>query len=150
MFPVSAAMLKQPADYDASLEALSRPLMPLVEYSLDEEGRMTVQNDTARSYRYIDMTSQTEALFGFIERTIDTELVEELAFLASYDETRKAIRDIVDMPDRQIDLFIRFCLQNSGRLSTAKRSSHFDFLSEQEMARMEEAVQSAYGTETTP
>ena len=79
-----------------------------------------------------------------------SELVEELAFLASYDETRKAIRDIVDMPDRKIDLFIRFCLQKSGRLSTAKRSSHFDFLSEQEMTRMEEAVQSAYGTETTP
>ena len=30
-------MLKNPADYDASLEAFSRPLMPLVEYTLDEE-----------------------------------------------------------------------------------------------------------------
>jgi hypothetical protein len=39
-------MLKNPADYDSSLEAFSRPLMALVEYSLDEEGRMTVENDT--------------------------------------------------------------------------------------------------------
>ena len=78
MFPVSASMLKNPADYDASLEAFSRPLMTLVEYSLDEEGRMTVHNDTARWYRYIDMTPQAEALFRFIEQTIDTELVEEL------------------------------------------------------------------------
>ncbi len=51
MFPVSASMLKNPADYDASLEAFSRPLMSLVEYSLDEDGRMTVENDTARWYR---------------------------------------------------------------------------------------------------
>ncbi|GAH88285.1 unnamed protein product, partial [marine sediment metagenome] len=126
----------------------SRPLMALVEYSLDEEGRMTVRNDTARWYSYVDMTPQAEALFRFIEQTIDTELVEELAFLASYDETRKAIQEIVDMPDRQIDLFIRFCLQNNGRLSSRKRASHFDSLSEDEIAHMEQAIQSAYGSNT--
>lgn len=32
IFPVSATMLKNPADYDASLEAFSRPLMQVVEY----------------------------------------------------------------------------------------------------------------------
>ena len=143
MFPVSASMLKHPGDYDASLEAFSRSLMALVEYSLDEEGRMTVHNDTARWYRYIDMTPQAEALFRFIEGTIDTELVDELAFLASYDETKRALQEIVDMPDRQIDLFIRFCLHNNGRLSPRKRVSHFDSLSDEEIARMEQAVQSA-------
>jgi hypothetical protein len=51
MFPISASMLKNRADYEASLEAFSRQLMPLVEYSLDEDGRMTVQNDTALWYR---------------------------------------------------------------------------------------------------
>ena len=145
MFPVSASMLKNLADYDASLEAFSRPLMALVEYSFDEEGRMTVHNDTARWYSYVDMTSQVEALYRFIEQTIDTELVEELAFLANYDVTKRAVQEIVDMPDRHIDLFIRFCLQNNGRLSARKRVSHFDSLSEDEIARMEQAVQSAYG-----
>ena len=148
MFPVSASMLKDIAEYDASLEAFSRPLMALVEYSLDEEGRMTVENDTARWYRYIDMTPQAESLFRFIERTIDTELVEELAFLANYDRTKKAIQEIVDMPDQQIDLFIRVCLQNNSRLSARKRASSFDFLSDDEVARMEQAVRSAYGGDT--
>jgi len=148
MFPVSASMLKNPADYDASLEAFSRQLMSLVEYSLDEDGRMTVHNDTAIWYRYIDMTPQAEALFRFIDQTIDTELVGELAFLANYDKTKKAIQEIVDMPDRQIDLFIRFCLQNNGRLSEQKRASHFDFLLEEEIASLEQAVQSTYGSET--
>ncbi len=143
MFPVSAVMLKNLADYDASLEAFSRPLMPLVEYSLDNDGRMTVHNDTAVLYRYIDMTPQAEALFAFIERTIDTELAEELAFLANYDRTKTALQAIVDMPDRQIDLFIRFCLQNLGRLSATKRASHFSFLTEGEVARMEQAIREA-------
>jgi len=146
MFPVSAAMLKNPGDYDTSLEAFSKPLMPLVEYSLDKEGRMTVHNDTAVWYRFIDMTTQVEALFTFIEKTIYTELVEELNFLANYDRTKAAIQAIVDMPDRQIDLFIRFCLQNHGRLSAGKRSSHFDSLTDDEAAKMEQAVQTTYGT----
>ena len=144
MFPVSASMLKDIAGYDASLEAFSRPLMALVEYSLNEEGHMTVENDTARWYRYIDLTAQVEALFRFIERTIDTELVEELTFLANYDRTKKAIQEIVDMPDRQIDIFLRICLQNGGRLSARKRASAFAFLSDDEVARMEQAVQFGY------
>ncbi len=65
MFPIVAFMLKDSAGYKVSPEAFSRQLMPLVEYSLDEEGRMTVHNDTAGWCRYIDMTP-------------------ELAFLAHY------------------------------------------------------------------
>jgi hypothetical protein len=111
---------------------------------MDEQGRMTVQNDTANWYRFIDMTPQAEALFRFVEQTIDTELVEELAFLAKYDQARKAVQEIIDMPDRKIDLFIQACLQNNGRLSSRKRASHFDFLSDEEVTRMETAIRSAY------
>ncbi len=140
MFPISASMLKNPGDYDSSLEEFSRQLMPLVEYSIDEEGSMTVHNDTAIWYRYMDMTPQAEALFHFIDQTIVTELASELAFMANYDKTKKAIQEIVDMPDRKIDLFIRFCLQNNGRLSVQKRASHFDSLSDEEVTRMEQTI----------
>lgn len=145
MFPISASMLKHPIDYDKSLAAFSRLLMPLVDYSLDELGRMTVHNDTIRWYAYIDMTAQAEALFRFIELTIDVEFAEELAFLANYDETKKALQQIVDMPDLKIDQFLRFCLQNNGRLSVRKRESHFGMLSSEEIERMEQAIQAAYG-----
>lgn len=145
MFPISASLLKHTAEYDASLEAFSQPLMTLVEYSLDEEGRMTVHNDTARWYAFIDLTAQAEALARFVEYTIDAELVEELSFLARYDKTKKSVQEIVDMPDRQIDLLIRFCLQNDGRLSARKRDSHFDFLSDEELAHIEQGIQAANG-----
>lgn len=144
MFPISASMVKKTAEYDASLEAFSRPLMPLVEYTLDDAGRMTVHSSTDVWYRYIDMTAQAEALFWFIEQTIDTELSSELSFLANYDSTKTAIQEIVDMPDRQIDLFIRFALQNNGRLSARRRSRHFESLTDEEIARMEEALQDVY------
>lgn len=146
MFPVSASMLKNSREYDASLEAFSRPLMSLIEYELDEDGRMTVTNDTRRWYAYIDMTVQAEALFRFIKHTMETELVEELSFLVNYDETKKAIQKIVDLPDRKIDLFIRFCLQNNGHLSTRKRDL-FDFLTDDEVAEIEKAIQAGYGNQ---
>jgi Fic family protein len=146
MFPISASMLKNPSDYDSSLAAFSRGLMPLVEYTLDGEGRLTVHNETATWYRYIDLTAQAEALFHFIAHTIDTELVGELEFLANYDRTKRSIQEVIDMPDRLIDLFIRFSLQNNGRLSNRKRTSHFATLTDEEVTQIEQAVQSGYGT----
>ncbi len=144
IFPISAVMLKNPADYDISLEVFSSRLMPLIEYSIDEDGLMTVHNDTAIWYRYIDMTSQTEALFNFIEKTIDEELKDELDFLANYDKTKMAIQEIVDMPDKKIDFFIRFCLQNHGCISEKKYKNSFSFLMKEEVIALEKAVQSNY------
>jgi len=144
MFPVSAIMLKNPTDYDASLEAFSQPLLGFIDYSLDEIGQMTVKNDTSFLYQYMDMTPQAEALYRFVNKTIEEELVEELSFLANYDNTKMAIQDIIDMPDRLIDLFIQLCLQNNGRLSPKKRSVHFDFLTAEELTTMEQAVKDGY------
>jgi len=92
----------------------------------------------------MDMTVQAEALYEFVNKTIEEELVEELSFLANYDNTKKAIQDIIDMPDRLIDLFIQLCLQNNGSLSARKKSAHFDFLTNVELAAMEQAVKNGY------
>jgi hypothetical protein len=95
----------------------------------------------------MDLTAQAEALYDFIMLTIEHELVEELDFLASYDKVKQAIQEIVDMPDGLIDLFIQLCLQGGGRLSANKRASHFDFLSDKELSRMEDVVRTEYKKE---
>ncbi len=145
MFPVSAVMLANPVDYEMSLEAFSRPLLQLVDYRLDEVGKMTVENDTVCWYRYIDMTLQAEALYEFVTETIEKELVDELSFLVNFDHTKKAIQEIIGMSDRLIDLFVRLCLQNNGRcLSARKRSAYFDFLTDEELTAMEQAVKEGF------
>lgn len=143
MFPVSAAMLNNPALYDRSLEAFSKPLLKCIDYKLDESGKMSVWGQTGIWYRYMDMTAQVEFLYEFIMKTVDNELKNELDFLVSYVTTKKALQEIVDMPDRQIDLFIRFCLQNNGRLSSTKRASQFSTLTDEEITRMESAIRIA-------
>jgi len=140
IFPLSAVMLKKPNEYEISLEYFSSKLLSLIDYHLDDEGKMEVLNDTTLWYRTIDMTQQVEALYGFIEKTIEEELHQELEFIVRYDTSKKAIQSIIDMPDREIDLFIRFATQNGGKISTNKRKKYFNFLSEEEVVLLEEAV----------
>ena len=115
--------------------------MPFIEYTLDEEGKMNVSNKTAHWYRYIDMTKQTEMLYDFVQWTIERELTGELEFIVNYDHAKKSIQDIIDIPDRQIDLLIRFILQNHGKLSKTKKQKYFDFLSDEEIRKIEKSVE---------
>ena len=145
IFPVSAAMLHHPKLYDASLEAFSSKVMPLIEYDLDERGRLTVLNETADLYRYIDCTFMAETLFSFVEETIEREFPAEVHFLESYDRARQEMREIVDLPNRHADLFIRLCLQNYGHLSNTKQAlPEFSSLTEEEIKKLEASVVMAF------
>jgi len=144
IFPVSATMLRKIKDYDETLGIFSKPLMRLIDYDLDVNGEMTVKHETDVYYRYIDMTVLAERLFWFIQETIETELIQELDFLLDYDKAKLDIQDVVDMPDRLIDLFIRLCIQSNGRLSKNKRRSLFAKLTDEEISRMEACVRQAF------
>jgi hypothetical protein len=145
VFPVSATMLKKIARYDDTLEHYSRELMRHVEYRIDGNGEMRVVNGTAQFYRYPDMTYQAEGLFEFIENTVNKELNAELEFLYVYDTAKKRLREIVDMPDRKLDLFIRACIQNKGKISAAKKKL-FPMLTHDEIGRMADVVRKLAGT----
>lgn len=140
IFPVSATMLKNMQRYDETLECFSRQVMQYVEYSLDEQGEMVVSNDTARLYRYQDMTNQTEGLFEFVKDTIESELLDELEYLDIFDQSKTCMREIVDMPDRKLDLFIRLALQNRGKLSRSKRGL-FEKLTDYEIEAMSTVIE---------
>jgi len=139
VFPISATMQKQLPKYDETLEKFSRELMKYVEYRLDEDGRMTVLNDTANYYRYPDMTFQAERLFEFVKDTIENELQAELEFLDIFEQSRRKIREIVDLPDRKLDNFVRLCIEGKGSISKRKRTQ-FDYLTEAEFEEMEKVV----------
>jgi hypothetical protein len=121
ILPVSAVILNRHREYDQALESFSKPLMERVEYTLDDRLRMTVTNDTVDFYRYIDCTELTRITIDFIRDTIENELPSELRYLIMYDEIRARMRDIVELPDRHVDLFIRLVRQNNGTLSNRKR-----------------------------
>ncbi len=146
ILPVSAVILNRPREYDQALESFSKPLMKLVEYTLDDRQRMTVTNDTADFYRYIDCTELCRISIDFIRETIESELPAELKYLTKYDEIREKMRDVVELPDRIADLFVKLCRQNGGVLSARKREfSEFSPLGDDEIAALEGIVSSGLG-----
>ncbi|MEP6923773.1 MAG: Fic family protein [Pyrinomonadaceae bacterium] len=140
VFPVSAVMLRERADYDRVLESYSKAILEFVEYRLDERGEMTVENKTAHLYRYWDATRFAEFLYRTVSETIRRDLREELGFLNIFDRAMKAVMEIIDMPDRRASLLIRLILQNRGELSKNKRTGEFAELTDDEIVRIEAAI----------
>lgn len=147
VFPVSAVMLNNEQEYNNSLEAFSKQVVTHLNYIVREDGEMTVKGDTIKWYKFIDMTKQVESLYQFVDDTIENELIKELEYLERYDRTKRNLKEIIDMPDRKIDLFLRFCSQNNGRISDKKRKEYFGFLSSSEIRKMETLIKKDYMTE---
>lgn len=144
IFPVSATMLADLRSYDNCLEQFSKSLLELIDYTLDENGKLSVHNNTIDFYRYFDATKMVEYLYSVIEKTIDTDLIEELEFLVHYAKAKTEIQDIVDLPDKSIDLIIKSILDNSGKLSESKRKRHFDALTDREVEKIENVVRGSF------
>jgi len=143
IFPVSAVIVKDMAAYDFLLESFSRPLLNLIKsYTFDQRGELEVKEETATHYRYLDYTHFAEYLFECVEKTICTDFKNELNYMVNYDKAKRYLSEIVDMPDKKMNLFIQFVMQNRGILSIKKREAIFSELSEEEIERMQEIVRS--------
>jgi hypothetical protein len=147
IFPVSAAILRDRHSYDQALETFSKPLSECIEWRWTPNQEIIVTNDTADFYRYFDATVFAEYLYDRVADTVRHDLKEELGFVAVFDRAFIAVRELIDMPDRRVTLFVRLCVQNGGRLAASKRAQ-FPELSDTEIAGLETLVQQAIAAET--
>lgn len=141
IFPVSVSILRDRTAYDVALETFSKPLLALIAWRLNERQELIVKGETADHYRYFDATTLAEYLYDRVAETIHKDLAEELDFIALYDRVYTAVRDIVDMPNKRLSLFLRLCMQNNGRLAKSRRKT-FAELTDAEIAAMEAAIAS--------
>lgn len=140
ILPVSAQILTNMDEYDTTLELLSKLIERKVKYDINDSGEMTVNNasDIEALFRYPDLTNHSVFLARTVQSTITTDIPKELLFLQRYDELKKDIQNIVDMPDHKIDRMILFLHQNKGTLANRKRK-FYNELSGGEIKRMEQA-----------
>jgi hypothetical protein len=85
-----------------------------------------------------------EFLNECVARTIEIDLPDETTFLKGYDTFKRQVADVVDMPERTLDL-LRFLRRNNGRLSKRAREQEFRALSEDEIARIEAVHAVSFG-----
>lgn len=145
IIPVSAHMVNHIKEYDSALEAYSSPLMSRIKYEMRDDHSMVVTNPTEVEgyFRYPDLTEQVIYLAKTIKGTITEDIYWEMEFLVKYDEVKAAIQEIVDMPDRNIDMMIKFLHQNRGELAARKRK-HFAELTDPEISQMEIAFKEIF------
>ena len=90
-------------------------------------------------YRYIDYTPIVTRFFAIMDETIQTEWKIELDYLKSYDQIRKGMREIVDLPEKKANQFIVFVRNNNGVLSKTKRDK-FSELTDDEIHALEDVI----------
>jgi len=141
IIPVSAHMLQNMAEYDTALEDYSKPLMQRVRFSISGSGDLSIDNPDNISpyFRYPDLTIQSEYLAKTIFSTIQEDLLEELFFLERYDELKKKLQQLIDMPDKRLSDVIMYLHQNKGVFPN-RRKKQFEEITDAEF----EAIESIY------
>jgi hypothetical protein len=138
ILPVSSAILDDIPRYREVLESISRPLLDWINWTPTETGNVEILQDTSDFYRYFDATAHTEYLFKCIDRAVEKDLPEELAFLEHRDAFHRRVTLIVDMGERTLDLLLRFLRQGHGSLSKRAMSKEFAPLTEDEIQSIEQ------------
>jgi hypothetical protein len=137
VLPVSSLVSNSAADrraYDGMLDAISTPLMQALTGQYTFDSNPTVYADGICSnfvfsglevarpvWRHLDLTPHVVYLADVLERTIKEDMREESRYLRSHAQARNAIKDMVEMPDVQIDRVIRSVQANQGQLSNVLR-----------------------------
>jgi len=137
-FPVSAVILDRIDEYRKVLEHYSKPRLEFVQWRPTNRGNIEVLNETIDLFRYFDCTKQAEFLFECVEETVNKTLPDEVDYLKKYDQISEHIKNHIDMPNRLVDLLIRFLRQNNGKLSKRARRGEFSALTEDEVKDIEE------------
>ncbi len=138
IFPVSAIILERIEEYRKILEHYSKPRLNLIEWRPTEKNNVEVLNETINLYRYFDATKQAEFFFECVEETVNKTLPDEVEYLRKYDLLNEFIKNYIDMPDKLVDLLIRFLVQNGGKLSKRAREKEFKKLTDREIQAIEQ------------
>jgi hypothetical protein len=137
ILPVSSLIASDASErraYDRILDTVSRPLMrTLIETYRFEETATAYPDGIASNFvfdgaesarhawRFLDLTQHVVYMAEVVQRTVRENMLEESRYLRSHGRARVAIKEIVEMPDPQIDRLIRSVQSNRGELSGALR-----------------------------
>jgi len=141
IIPVSATILQRLNEYDKVLEVISKPIMAMIDYEIDENNHgITINNDIGYMYRYPDLTQHVLFLYQMMEVSISEDLLQEVLYIVKYDAVKKAIEDRFDIPNKDLNLFIQLALQNNGKISKRKRERFKSWVDESRLDALEETI----------
>lgn len=148
ILPISKAIIDSPATkraYDAILDIISKPLMQSLKDKYHFTGKPTTYADGIKSnlviqtdkntqslWQYMDLTAHTQYLSGLMRQVIGIDMVEESAYLRTYDKTRQEVKEVIEMSNQDADRIIRSILDNKGVRSN-KLVKEYELLGDDEL-----------------
>ena len=133
IIPVSGLITRDAEErkaYDQVLDSFSKPLMRayashyrLVDVPIDHDDGISsnfifdANEDARHAWRFVDLTSHVQYAGCVIEKTIHQEMRKEAVYLRSHFRAREVVKNLIEMPDHQVDRVIRSIDQNNGALS---------------------------------
>jgi Fic family protein len=144
VFPISSTIYSRIDEYKHVLESYSRPLLPFIDWRPTLDGNVEVLNDTADYYRFFDATRHAEFLYECVQQTVEHDLPDEVEYLEAYAAFSRQVLQIVDMPNRMVDLLHQFLCQNAGVLSQRARTKEFALLTTDEVTAIEQAYATTF------
>jgi len=132
ILPISATITnkaKERAGYDRALETLSRPLLAKyresyhfgAEYTCPDGVRSNFHfdayDDAMPTWRYPDLTNQTEYIGEVIRLTIEVEMSKEAGYLRDMERAREGVKNNLEGPNSDIDQIIRSVRENGWKVS---------------------------------
>ncbi len=150
--PIAASIAADPIGYDEALEDFSRRALPFVDYAFDGDGELEVLNDTVHLYRYPDLTAQTEAVCRWYSQAIEEGLVDEVDLLQKFDEAKRRMQEVVDLPGRLERLVLQWTYHNGARgigyrVGHRKREKYLAKLTDDEVAKLEAVIAAVFEPE---
>lgn len=150
ILPISSVILEQITQYQAVLEAYSKPLLPHIEWNETRDHNVSVTNDTLDFYRFFDATRIAEFLFSCVDHAVRRSIPEELVYLRRYDRFHSFVVRRLGLPEAQVPLLLRFLEQNGGKLSKRAREREFSLLTKKECSRIERKYAKVFLSEEQP
>lgn len=122
IIPISASILKNQDKYDKVLDSISKPIMAILEYELDDtqNNKIKIKNDIDYMYRYPDYTEHTLFIYEMMQCAISNELIEEICLLIVFDFAKTALNSIADIANGTLDKIVSILISQGGKCSKAK------------------------------
>jgi len=159
ILPVSAVISENAirrAAYDAALERLSRPLMatmnPVCKFGATLKHEDGVESNLhvadwnlgLATWRYADLTFQSEYLVDVIRHSIQHGLKDEAVYLLRYDNACNSLKEIIEGRDEDYAAIIRSLVTHMGVSGKLRRMYPGVFSDEELAQRVERAVFKAF------
>lgn len=135
--PVSSAILNNMKEYDATLETLSKPMMALLQYELNEEGTLSIENSIDYLYQFPDLTAHALFLSEMMAVAINEELISEILYILAFDSTKQQINEEFDCKEKDLSNYVNWLMQSEGKFGNRKRKQVAKQHSEADISRME-------------